>query len=159
MKISELKNLLSQSQELNFLDINGLPIPAHFHITELGLINRHSIDCGKDIHQQSFACFQIWVANDIEHRLSPSGMLGIIELSLPIIGHDDLEIEVEYQTETIGRYDLIYKNNAFQLVAKYTDCLAKDKCGIPEPRAKKKLQLSELGTDSNSCCTPGGGCC
>ena len=30
----------------------------------------------------------------------------------------DLEIEVEYQTETIGKYDLSFADNAFQLQAK-----------------------------------------
>ena len=36
-----------------------------------------------------------------------------------------------------------------------TDCLAKDKCGIPEE--KLKTSLSDLG--SQNACTPGSGCC
>ncbi|MBI2270443.1 MAG: hypothetical protein HYU69_08830 [Bacteroidetes bacterium] len=157
MKISELKKHLSTINSLHFVLPNGTSIPAHFHITEMGLSTKHFIDCGGEIHSEKLANIQVWVANDFDHRLKPTGLSKIVDVSKKILGDEDLEIEVEYQTETIGKYSLEFKNGNFTLVAKYTDCLAKVNCGTPAK--KKKLVLSEIETTKESCCTPGGGCC
>ena len=69
---------------------------------------------------------------------------------------EDLEIEVEYQAQTIGKYDLGYDGKNFLLIAKTTACLAPELCGVPE--VKQKVQLQNLAA-SGSTCTPGGGCC
>jgi hypothetical protein len=51
--------------------------------------------------------FQLWDANDFEHRLKPKNSW--ILLNCPkILGIEDYEIEVEYQAETIGKYDLSF---------------------------------------------------
>ena len=73
------------------------------------------------------------------------------------ISQDDLELEVEYQSETIGKYGLAINGDQLQLLPTQTNCLAQDQCGIPTE--KIKMNLSELGTARASCCTPGGGCC
>lgn len=158
MTLNELKNHLQNLEVLNFTTPNGQIIPVHFHVTELGLNTRHFIDCGTDIHTETFACFQIWVAGDVDHRLSPAKFITIIDQSRIVLGDTNPEIEVEYQTDTIGRYGLSYSNGTFQLTAKQTDCLAKEKCGIPVE--KKKISLVSLGQETEaSCFTPGGGCC
>ena len=72
------------------------------------------------------------------------------------MGIEDSEIEVEYQSETIGKYDLDFDGKNFVLVAKQTDCLAKDNCGIPPE--KLKVNLNELQATNNNC-TPGSKCC
>ncbi|HEY1047906.1 MAG TPA: DUF6428 family protein [Bacteroidia bacterium] len=154
MNIKQLKETLQQCEALNFYTPEGKLTPQHFHVTELGLISRHFIDCGTSIHTDNFINFQIWVAEDTAHRLSPDKFQGIISASEKVIGSENHEIEVEYQSNTIGRYGLEFKDGAFHLTNKYTDCLAKDNCGVP----KKKLNLVELGNEG-SCCTPGGGCC
>ena len=69
----------------------------------------------------------------------------------------DLEIEVEYQGATIGKYGLDFDGKNFLLTTKMTDCLAKDNCGIP--KEKLKVNLSQLQPAEASTCTPGGGCC
>jgi len=71
-----------------------------------------------------------------------------------VLGIPDLEIEVEYQGETIGKYGLDYDGYNFLLTTKMTDCLAKENCGIPTE--KPKVRLSQL---QNSGCAPGSGCC
>jgi hypothetical protein len=68
---------------------------------------------------------------------------------------EDLEIEVEYQAQTIGKYALDFDGKDFILRSKQTACLAEDSCGIPQE--KKKLSLTEL--INQNACTPGGGCC
>ena len=67
---------------------------------------------------------------------------------------ENLDIEVEYQNDTIGKYAVSFNGNNFVLVNKMTDCLSKDKCGIEV--SKPKVSLSQL-QDEN--CTPGSGCC
>ena len=105
---------------------------------------------------------QIWVAEDFDHRLSPARFLDIINLSNTIIKDEDLEIEIEYQNDTIGKYNLGFDNGNFELLATQTDCLAKDNCGIPEVQeeTKTKFDLSDLtAAASNNSCAPGSGCC
>jgi len=157
MKLSEFKKHLSTSNSVNIVQPNGELVPAHFHVTEVGLITKNFIDCGGDVHTEKLANLQIWVADDLQHRLESKGLLKIIDLSNKVLGNEDLDIEVEYQTETIGRYNLERQGTNFVLVTKQTDCLAKIKCNIPQP--KQKLKLGELAVANESCCTPGGGCC
>lgn len=155
MKLSEIKNHLSQAQGVNFQLENGTMVPENFHVTEVGIITKDFIDCGGMVRHEKVANFQLWDANDYEHRLKPNKLLSIISLSEKILGMEDLEIEVEYQAETIGKYDLDYDGQNFLLLSKKTACLAMDKCGVPA--AKQKVNLINLSSGSN--CTPGGGCC
>ncbi len=156
MKLSEFKQRLNTVNNVNFIQPNGTNVPSHFHITEAGLVTKQFIDCGGTERTEKVINFQLWTSKDFDHRLEPTKLLKIITLSEKIFGNEDLEIEVEYQTDTIGKYGLDFQSENFLLTAKHTDCLAKDNCGIPNE--KQKLQLAELET-SKSCCTPGGGCC
>ena len=116
MLLSELKDHLNKLDSLNFVQPNGYFIPRHFHITEAGLITKHFIDCGSTIRKSKVANIQIWVAQDIDHRLTPKGLLNILEISKNILGNEDLDIEVEYQTETVGKYGLGIKDDNFLLI-------------------------------------------
>ena len=157
MKISEFKVHLANLHSVGFKLPNGQCVPLHFHITEVGVLTKHFIDCGGDVHEEKSANLQIWVADDFDHRLKPLNLLHIIDLSAKVLKDEDLEIEVEYQTDTIGKYGLSIDNDAFLLVAKETDCLAKVKCNIPQ--SKPKIRLSALTLANQNACTPGGGCC
>lgn len=156
MKLSEIKELLPTLTDVNFQLPDNSMVPVHFHITEVGEITKHFIDCGGTVRNEKVANFQLWDANDTDHRLKPEKLLNIINLSERVLGLEDLEIEVEYQGATIGKYDLEFNGINFLLVAKTTNCLASDKCGIPQD--KLKVSLSELNK-SNNTCEPGGKCC
>jgi hypothetical protein len=156
MKLSQLRNHLNSTQELKFILPNGQIIPAHFHLTEAGLITKQFIDCGGTIRSEKAITIQLWTADDFDHRLSASKFISILKIAEPIFNAEDLDIEVEYQGDTIGKYSLDIDNENLLLIATQTSCLAKDKCGIPE--AKSDVQLSELVASSSSC-APGGGCC
>jgi hypothetical protein len=155
MNIEQIKNQLKSVDEVNFELQNGTMVPAHFHITEIGVVTKNFIDCGGTIRTEKVANFQLWNANDIDHRLKPEKLLSIIELSEEKLGLTNLEIEVEHQAETIGKYDLDFNGKNFVLVSKHTACLAEDSCGIP--KEKLRVNLSTLATGNT--CTPGGGCC
>lgn len=154
MKLSQIKQILQNAEGVNFKLPNGTMVPEYFHVTEVGIITKDFIDCGGTVRHEKVANFQLWDANDYEHRLKAGKLLNIISLSEKILGMEDLEIEVEYQSETIGKYDLGFDGTNFQLLAKQTACLAMDKCGVPQE--KTKLQLAELATSEQNCCTPGG---
>lgn len=158
MKLSEFKNKLSGLQNLNFQLPDGSLVPTHFHVTEVGQVTKHFIDCGGTVRNEKVVNFQLWEALDFDHRLAPKKLGDIIALSERVLQLEDAEIEVEYQAGTIGKYAVDFNGSNFLLVNKQTDCLAKDNCGIPPE--KQKVSLANLGAKTqSSCCTPGGGCC
>lgn len=157
MKLNELKEALTKVDQVTFELPSGEVVPSHFHVTEVGKVDKNFIDCGGTLRKETVVNFQLWTAEDYDHRLSAQKLNGIIELSEKLIGIGNDEIEVEYQSETIGKYDLEFNGWNFVLKSKQTDCLAKDNCGIPVEKTKKSM--AELSNKEESCCTPGGGCC
>jgi hypothetical protein len=156
MKLSAFKKALESLTDVNFILENGTMVPEHFHVTEVGMITKNFIDCGGTVRTEKVVSLQLWEANDFDHRLKPQKLLNIIALSEKTLGIEDLDIEVEYQASTIGKFGLNFEGKNFVLTSKQTNCLASDKCGIPTEKLKVKLE--ELTTTS-SCCSPGGGCC
>ncbi|MBQ0909997.1 hypothetical protein KBJ98_14895 [Flavobacterium sp. F-328] len=154
MKLSEIKAELDKLNQVTFVLPDGSYVPEHFHVTEVGLLVRRFVDCGGKLREEKIINFQLWDANDYDHRLKPAKLLNIINISEKMLEMDDYEVEVEYQGNTIGRYDLGFNGTDFLLLNKQTACLAEDQCGIPAP--KQKLSLNAL---TNNSCTPGGGCC
>jgi hypothetical protein len=152
MRISELKQTLPGLTAINFRLPDGTYLPAHFHVTEVGRVGKHFIDCGGVERQETAANFQLWEAGDYDHRLAPEKFLHILNLSAKVLGPDDLPIEVEYQQATIGRFGLDFDGQDFLLTPKHTACLAQDACGVPDPA----LALPML---PGAGCAPGGGCC
>src|SRR5690606_24879605 len=156
MRLSHIKEILPTLSNVEFQLENGTSVPEHFHVTEVGVITKRFIDCGGTIRNEKVVNFQLWNANDLEHRLKPTKLLHIIKLSEEQLEMEDAEIEVEYQAETIGKYDVEFNGNHFVLKNKQTACLALDACGIPadlpaEQVGKQKVNLSEL---AKARCTP-----
>jgi len=155
MKLSAIKTQLEGLPQVNFLLPNGSQVPAHFHVTEVGQVSKKYIDCGGTLREESKVTFQLWEDGDVDHRLAASKLLNIIGLAERLLSIPDLEVEVEYQGDTIGRYGLDFNGTEFLLTATQTDCLAKDKCGIP--MEKPKIRLSSIA--QGPVCTPNSGCC
>lgn len=154
MKLSEFTNHLSALKEIAFELPNGELVPEHFHVTEIGRIEKKFIDCGGTLRNEKKISFQLWKANDYNHRLHPEKLVGIIELAQDKLNLPDSEIEIEYQGDSIEKYDVDFDGRTFLMNNTKTDCLAKDKCGVP--KEKPKVKLSEL---QNARCTPDTGCC
>ena len=158
MKLSEIKNILQQAETIAFELPNGDLVPSHFHVTEVGKVTKHFIDCGGTVRSEEVVNFQLWEADDYDHRLHPEKLIHIIELSQKTLQiDDDLEIEVEYQGTTIGKYGLDFNGQHFLLTTKKTDCLAREKCGLPE--TKQKRNRPEVKTETVASCHPNSGCC
>ena len=149
MKVSKflgaLKQLPVDYPLAIYLPNNDL-IPLNFHITEVGEISYRFIDCGGELHSESICLLQVWVADDVEHRLSPAKLIKIIELATKTLDIMDSEIEMEYGSPSVQynlkeiNVTLDFNPAEFILEGKETDCLAPDKCGV------------------NKCCGEGG-CC
>ena len=120
-------------------------------MTEIGKVEKEYIDCGGTMRTSSKINFQLWYSSDTDHQLFAEKLKSIIELSEQKLKLNDVEIEVEYQSETIGRYALDFKDGVFQLLSTMTDCLAPDKCGVPQ--VKPRIRISSQG------CVPNSGCC
>ncbi|SEC89259.1 hypothetical protein SAMN04489761_3887 [Tenacibaculum sp. MAR_2009_124] len=157
MKLSEIKNYLQNLETIAFELPNGNLVPSHFHVTEVGKVSKHFIDCGGTLRNEEVINFQLWNKDDYDHRLHPEKLIHIIELSEKTLQLEDLEIEVEYQNDTIGKYNLDFNGTNFLLTNKATACLAEDQCGIT-PQEKPKVKLSSLNNTETSC-APGSGCC
>ena len=153
MLISAFKQTLSELDTLKFQLPNGAFVPAHFHITEVGNITRNFIDCGGVQRQENKLNLQLWVASDTDHRLDPTNLLNILQLAEKQLGNSNVEVEVEYQQSTIGRYKLAFNGAVFQLINTQTACLAPNQCGIPQEKPRVRVTASGLS------CNPNSGCC
>lgn len=150
MKISEVKHHLQQLDTISFMLPSGELVPRHFHVTEVGKIKKHFIDCGGIVRNEEVANFQLWNADDYDHRLHPEKLIGIIELSEKVLQLGDLDIEIEYQGDTIGKFGLDFDGSHFLLTSKQTSCLASDNCGFP---------AKEEPAPARSTCAPDSSCC
>ena len=154
MNIKEFKHTLSNLCELTFVLPNGSHVAPHFHLTEVGGITKNYVDCGGTIRNEKVANFQLWAADDYDHRLEPEKVIEIISMAEKQLGLENLEVEVEYQSETIGKYGLEFDGKRFLLTATQTDCLAKEKCGIHEAQT-----VNLVTAQGSSGCSPESGCC
>ncbi len=157
MTLQEIKSHLQSLDTIAFQLPNGQFVPSHFHVTEVGKVHKHFIDCGGTVREEEVINFQLWEANDYDHRIHPEKLSQIIALSEKTLNLKNHEIEVEYQGDTIGKYGLEFNGSHFILTNRQTDCLAKDNCGVPE--TKQKIKLEELGANQQNACAPGSGCC
>ena len=141
MKVSSFfKNLdtVSEDKQVVFKTPDGKFIPFHFHVTEAATVNKKFRDCGGVERNETFASIQLWVANDFEHRIN-AGKIRKIILSTLIENEVDMDLVVEYETDTLSTYNIDYVeivNNTlvYSLIKKKTDCLAPDKCGVTAPK-------------------------
>jgi hypothetical protein len=110
-------------------------VPEHYHITEVGRLQKDFIDCGGTIRSLSSCLLQIWVADDTDHRLKTTKLAKIMEVATPVLKSDGLPVEVEYEDGAISQYpiaavEVTPSGLLFHLGTKHTACLAPEKCGV-----------------------------
>lgn len=126
-------------------------VPAHFHVTEVALVRKDFIDCGGTRRSTASCTLQIWVADDVDHRLNAAKLLKILALAQPVLETDELSVELEYETSVTAMYPLASIEQTpsgllFSLALKHTACLAPELC------------LPQLPSADGGCCGPAG-CC
>jgi hypothetical protein len=81
-------------------------IPAHAHVTEVGHVVRHFIDCGGLTGKEEKVVLQTHVGNDTDHRLRSDRFAKILELGNRVIPSADLDIDVEYDCCVVAQYPI-----------------------------------------------------
>lgn len=124
-------------------------VPAHFHVTEVGRVQKDFVDCGGTVRSSTSCVLQVWVANDVEHRVDTTKLAKIIQKGASLFSTTAIPLEVEYDSGVASQYPVREAKVSpagvvLHLGTKHTACLAPDRCGIP---------LDIL----SSCSTPG--CC
>ena len=137
MNVNEVQNLLAAhpGEKMHFMLPDKSFVPAHFHITEVGRVQKDFIDCGGTVRSATTCLVQVWVAHDVDHRLETTKLAKIIEIAQPLLGSDQLPVEIEYEGEAISQYPLGGAESTpagllFYLGSKHTACLAPEKCGV-----------------------------
>ena len=81
MKLSALKILLQELNQVEFVLPNGEKVPEHFHVTEIGKIEKTFVDCGGALRKEAVINFQLWSADDYNQRLSAQKLRSIVDVS------------------------------------------------------------------------------
>ena len=137
MNVNEVQNLLAAhpGEKMHFMLPDKSFVPAHFHITEVGRVQKDFIDCGGTVRSATTCLLQVWVAHDVDHRLETTKLAKIIEIAQPLLRSDQLPVEIEYEGDAISQYPLGGAESTpsgllFYLGSKHTACLAPEKCGV-----------------------------
>ncbi|MEM9186809.1 MAG: DUF6428 family protein [Planctomycetota bacterium] len=135
-------------------------IADHFHVTEVGRVEKRFVDCG-GVRRSAVACvLQTLVAHDTDHRLSTNKLAGILSLADSLALPGETPVEVEHQERSvsvdgIAAAELVDGVLEFRLAAKQTACLAEDACGLGlEPDGTVLNVLGDAGD-----CSGASGCC
>ena len=149
MRVGELIAALDECPErsIELMLPGGTFVPAHFHLTEVGLVRKEFIDCGGTKRSTSTCVLQVWLAEDFDHRLDTTKLRRIVESALPILASDTLDVEFEVQEKSISIFSLQTSRSIdgklrLQLGNKHTACLAPQLCVVTSPNC----------CDSTDCC-------
>ena len=154
MKLIGFKTLLARHPGLGlrFVLPDGERIPSHAHVTEVARIEKRLVDCGGTLRADAFCRLQIWVADDLGHRLTAGKLLGILDLAAPVLGGEDLDVDFEHELGFITQFPLAAVEAEggellLRLTTRHTDCLAKDRC-LPAPVAPQAIGFRSPGVIS-----------
>ena len=137
MTVEKLLTVLSGSVDagLRVMLPGGEFVPANFHVTEVGRVQKDFIDCGGTVRSAAACVLQLWVTDDVDHRLDAGKLAKIVRLAGPLLRATDLPVEVEYEAGVVSQYPLTSAEATpsillFHLGSKHTACLAADRCGV-----------------------------
>jgi hypothetical protein len=137
MTVNDLIKLLetNNNSHMHIKLPSGAFVPAHFHVTEVGGVQKTFIDCGGTRRDEVFCVLQVWTAHDVEHRLVTGKLLNILNVANDVLATNNMKLMIEYGEDVASLYflsDVEITPSGFLLVlvGKQTDCLAPDKCGI-----------------------------
>ena len=136
MTFSQLKAALAArpGSALHVMLPGGEFVPAHFHVTEVGRVVKDFIDCGGVRRSDTQCVLQVWVANDVDHRLTASGLSRILGFADDWFAVSDAPVGVEYDAGLVsvfplGGVEVTPAGLLLSLGAGATQCLAPEKCG------------------------------
>src|SRR4051794_673211 len=104
-------------------------VPAHFHLTEVGRVQKDFVDCGGTVRSSTSCVLQVWVASDVAHRLDSGKLAKIIQKGIELFKTTEIPLEVEYDNGVISQYpvedvEVSPSSVILHLGTKHTACLA-----------------------------------
>lgn len=138
--VSALRAALGAAPELPLTVLwpDGDPIEAHFHVTEVGRVQKDFVDCGGTVRRTVTCLLQTWVGEDTEHRITAGKLLKAFDHGAAVLGAEDLPVELEYEACNVIQFKVVAVEReaerfVVRLGGKHTDCLAKELC-VPSTR-------------------------
>jgi hypothetical protein len=151
MKMYELVAALERvpSSFPRFVLPNGEYIPRHAHVTEVGHVVKHFIDCGGLIGKEEKVLLQTHVGDDIEHRLRSDRFSKILQLGSRVLPSAQLEVDVEYDCCVVAQYPIAEAKPE----GEYLDLILQ--------RGRTQCRPSERGEaeTGDRCCASATACC
>ena len=143
MKYSELKKYIAATAEdkaIVFLLPNQENIVPHFHITDIGTVKGHFVDCGGISRIEHNIQIQLWLGNDTDHRIKVKNILSILNASEQQLNPSsvflDSAVLIEYGESNASRFNICQIETTANAVLIHlsdakTQCLAKARsaCG------------------------------
>lgn len=138
MLLSELKSALQSSPDaaVHVMLPSGEFVPAHFHITEVGRVQKDFLDCGGTRRAETRCVLQAWVADDVDHRITAGRLGQILALGDELFRELDPPVGVEYDAGLVSEFPLggvevTPSGLLLNLGLRATECLAPQLCGVP----------------------------
>ena len=146
MNLNEFKSLLATQGGKHFrLQLpNGSPVPVSFHVTEVGKVQKTFIDCGGTLREVVTCQLQVWVGEDVDHRIEAQKAAKILEKAKSFLPDETSPGEIEYEDKVISQYtiegfDSGIDSVVLRLAHKHTECLAPELCMVPPKVGKINL--------------------
>ena len=140
MTVAALRAALAAAPDLPLTVLwpDGDLIEAHFHVTEVGRVQKDFVDCGGTVRRTVTCLLQTWVGDDVAHRITAGKLLKAFDHALPVLGAEDMPAELEYEACNVIQFKIVAvvaeaDRLVVQLGGKHTDCLAKELC-VPSAR-------------------------
>lgn len=136
LSLRELKAALAAAPaaDVRILLPDGDAVPAHYHITEVGRVQKDFVDCGGRWRASQTCVLQVWLGTkrDDGHRLAGGKFLKILALAARLFPDESLPIEVEYEAGIVAQFPVVSAgledgDLVLRLGEKHTDCLARQR--------------------------------
>jgi hypothetical protein len=135
MTVSSLRAALAAAPALPLTVLwpDGDPIEAHFHVTEVGRVQKDFVDCGGTVRRTVTCLLQTWVGDDVDHRITAGKLLKAFDHAAKVLAGEDLPVELEYEACNVIQFKITAVEReterfVVRLGGKHTDCLAKELC-------------------------------
>jgi len=156
---------------------------SDYHITEVKNVHFDTVDCGGVRNEWKEVHVQIWenAMPEPNHSVNTSKALKIFNVVDKVRETwGDIEMKIEYGNANfhtailpVGQIEIHGDKMIVKLGEGQTSCKAQDRATTPEEKAvaccapvvlleeqvKPKVNLSNLITSNDSCCSPDSGCC
>jgi len=151
VQLDEFRSILSASPDLNLQLMlpDGSFVPPHFHVAEVGRVQKDFIDCGGTTRSVSACVLQVWVAGDVDHRLTCGRRTRILSMAESVLRSENLPVDVEYEGTLVSQFPVVAVEATSSAIllkvsVKPTNCLAQDRCGL-------EIVDSECGSQTGCC--------